>query len=246
MTGIVLIRHFFKGWAGLTEYPPGSNKVWINTWYYGSAVAGSAYKWCVATQCTAFWMTGQQDLFYDGKKTASCRELREWAQAKGLWVTKDYQVGDLVQFDFTRKGKAPTHIGWVDEVKGDYCYCYEGNTSAADASNGGALLRMPRHIKDIAGAYRPPYKDLEDAEVFDPTKITDEQMGEILMRLTDAQIYDLMQRGNRYAGQLDAPDWSVDEYGEAIAQGVTDGTRPMAPVTRLEAALMAKRAGKKA
>lgn len=34
--------------VGVTEYPSGSNKVKYNTWYYGSAVSGSAYPWCMA------------------------------------------------------------------------------------------------------------------------------------------------------------------------------------------------------
>lgn len=36
-----------KGELGVTEWPADSNKVKYNTWYYGSAVSGSAYPWCV-------------------------------------------------------------------------------------------------------------------------------------------------------------------------------------------------------
>ena len=40
------------------------------------------------------------------------------------------------------------------------------------------------------------------------------------------------------------PGWAKAEYQEAIDLGITDGSRPNAPVTRLEAALMALRAKK--
>lgn len=34
------------GKIGVTEYPPGSNAVKYNTWYYGSPVSGDDYPWC--------------------------------------------------------------------------------------------------------------------------------------------------------------------------------------------------------
>jgi hypothetical protein len=34
------------GQIGVTEYPPGSNAIKYNTWYYGSPVSGDAYPWC--------------------------------------------------------------------------------------------------------------------------------------------------------------------------------------------------------
>lgn len=40
--------------VGVTEYPSGSNKVKYNTWYYGSAVSGSAYPWCLVFQVWCF------------------------------------------------------------------------------------------------------------------------------------------------------------------------------------------------
>lgn len=42
----------------------------------------------------------------------------------------------------------------------------------------------------------------------------------------------------------EVPEWAKDEYQEAIDLGITDGSRPNDPVTRLEAAIMAKRAAK--
>lgn len=34
------------GEVGITEYPPNSNNVKYNTWFYGRAVQGSKYPWC--------------------------------------------------------------------------------------------------------------------------------------------------------------------------------------------------------
>jgi len=42
----------------------------------------------------------------------------------------------------------------------------------------------------------------------------------------------------------EVPEWAKDEYQEAIDMGITDGSRPNDPVTRLEAAIMAKRVAK--
>lgn len=40
--------------VGVTEYPSGSNKVKYNTWFYGSAVSGSAYPWCAVFMAWCF------------------------------------------------------------------------------------------------------------------------------------------------------------------------------------------------
>lgn len=43
-----------KSQIGVTEYPANSNKVKYNTWYYGKAVSGSAYPWCMVFVCWCF------------------------------------------------------------------------------------------------------------------------------------------------------------------------------------------------
>lgn len=43
-------------------------------------------------------------------------------------------------------------------------------------------------------------------------------------------------------GRQSVPVWAVDEFNEAIAAGITDGSRPLAPCARYEAAIMALRA----
>jgi len=245
MTQIERLREWHKAQLGTTEYPAGSNNVRYNTAYYGRAVSGKDYPWCVAYQWCAYRETGLSALFYGGGKTASCGTLMTWAKSRGQWVTGDYKPGDLALFDFTGKRGKPTHIGWIDRVNGAMCWTYEGNTSRDSDDNGGAVMYRTRQTRYITGAVRPLYAEEDDMDI---TKLTDAEVVTLLKRalrlLSDEEIYNLVQRANAHAGQQDAPDWAVDEYGEAIAAGVTDGTRPQATVTRLEAALMAYRAGK--
>ena len=44
-----------KAEVGTKEYPANSNKCKYNTWYYGSAVSGSAYAWCVVFCAWCFY-----------------------------------------------------------------------------------------------------------------------------------------------------------------------------------------------
>lgn len=68
---------------------------------------------------------------------------------------------------------------------------------------------------------------------------------EILDKLTDEQAYKLLQKAQRHAATLTAPMWARKELNNAIEDGITDGTRPQAFVTRVEAAIMAERAAEK-
>ena len=246
---IELLRDWFKKQLGTKEDPPNSNNIWYNTFYWGRPVSGSDYAWCVVFQWCAFYFTGLSHLFYDGGKVCRCSDLKKWAQKKGIWVTSGYRPGDLALMN-TKGGSTPKHVGWIDKIDGEYAHCYEGNTSLAikDYSNGGQVLYMPRKFKYVVGAVRIQYADYEEEDM-DISKLTKDQISElkrlILPTLTDEEVYNLVQRAAAYAARLPAPDWSAEEYSKAMAAGVTDGTRPQAPVTRLEAALMAFRAGKK-
>lgn len=68
---------------------------------------------------------------------------------------------------------------------------------------------------------------------------------QILAALTDEEAYQLIAKAQRHAATLDAPSWAADELAEAVEYGITDGTRPQAFVTRVEAAIMAERAAEK-
>ncbi len=57
--------------------------------------------------------------------------------------------------------------------------------------------------------------------------------------MTGEQIY---QKLNEYLAGQEAPDWAKAELAQAVAMGVTDGSRPMELTPRYQAAIMAKRA----
>ncbi len=61
--------------------------------------------------------------------------------------------------------------------------------------------------------------------------------------MTGEQIY---QKLNEYLAGQEAPDWAKAELEQAVAMGVTDGSRPMGRVPRYQAAIMAKRAAEMA
>lgn len=159
MSEIDRLRAWHEAQKGTTEWPPGSNLVRYNEAYYGKAKSA---QWCVIYQWNAFHDTGIAELFYGGGKTASCGELKKWAEKHGQWFIDGYKVGDLALFNFDG-GKTPKHIGWIDQIDGNYCYCWEGNTSPTNKCNGGQVLRMPRHRRFIVGVVRPLYRDNETA-----------------------------------------------------------------------------------
>lgn len=137
--------------VGTKESPV--NKVKYNTWYYGKAVSGSAYPWCMAFVQWVFHKAGI-DL---GLKTASCTALMNHAKKQGRWVTKGYKAGDIVFYQFD-KDAAADHVGICESATSSAVTCIEGNTSAnGSQSNGGEVCRKTRKIKTVLGAYRPTY-----------------------------------------------------------------------------------------
>lgn len=146
--------------VGTMESPANSNNVKYNTWYYGRAVSGARYSWCVTFVQWVLSQCGGSKLLNGGKKTASCSVLADYAKKKNLWVTGNYQPGDLVFMNFSNT-TATQHIGIVECVKDGYVYTIEGNTSSGDAgsqSNGGMVARRRRAMKYIVGGYRPKYE----------------------------------------------------------------------------------------
>ena len=143
---------------GVKESPPSSNNVRYNTWYYGREVSGSAYPWCAVF---AAWVFDQAKVKLP-IRTASCGALMRSAQSAGCWVTKGYQPGDVVIYDFPG-GAATDHYGIVESVDGTYISAIEGNTSSASDADGGAVERRARKFSQIVGAVRPSYdKEVEE------------------------------------------------------------------------------------
>lgn len=145
---------------GVTEYPPGSNKVKYNTWYYGREVQGADYPWCAAF---ISW------LFRDTKlviKTASCATMGNWFKNNKRWFTEP-QPGDIVFYKFktTRNNNWTNHVGIVESINADgSIITIEGNTSISSNDNGGAVMRRKRS-SSIVGYGRPAYNGIIQAPV---------------------------------------------------------------------------------
>jgi len=146
--------------VGVTEYPPNSNNVLYNTYYYGHPVQdgvpkGRQYPWCVTF---IQWLFKSEPTML--MRTASCSTLLNWCRKNGMIVDKP-QIGDLCFMKFDDDPRYPAgHIGIVDKAKGAKdVYNIEGNTSEKGSQdNGGAVLRKHRTGKCIVAYARPKYQ----------------------------------------------------------------------------------------
>lgn len=194
---------------GTAESPPRSNSVKYNDWYYGRRVSGDGYPWCMAFVQWCFH-AGGEPLPY---KTASCSALLRWFRANAPQrVVSAPAAGDVAIFSFG-------HTGIVESWTDTTVTCIEGNTSRADAANGGEVMRATRPRSLVTAYIR--WEEILTGE-------------EIYRRLRD------------YLASKSAPEWAEAELEEAKRLGITDGTAPQMLASRAEAALMAKRAAESA
>ena len=142
---------------GVTESPPGSNRVKYNTLYYGREVAGDDLHWCAVFVWWLFGQAGASELYFGGGKTAYCPTLLHHHRHQK--VSGDYRPGDIIFFNFNG-GTLARHVGICESFDGTYITTIDGNTGTADEANGGAVLRRTRHKKYIVGAYRPAYEEM--------------------------------------------------------------------------------------
>ena len=205
---------------GVKESPANSNRVKYNTWYYGRAVSGAAYPWCMTFVQWAFDKAGEA-LPY---KTASCSGLLGWYRSKRPdCVAETPRPGDIVIYDFG-------HTGIVESVGKGTITAIEGNTSpgtAGSQSNGGMVCRRTRKTSTVTAYIRPDYEKEEDMDID---------------KLTDAQILQLGRRLQAVMGKQPVSPKLAAELQEAKARGITDGSTPGAFCTRAQAAVMTLRA----
>ena len=202
---------------GTAETAPGQVK--YNTAYYGRAVSGRQYAWCAVFIWWLFRQAGISQLYFDGLKTAYVPALLHWARGKGLLVD-DLQPGDLVIFDFNGRGKAQ-HVGICESADRETVTTIDGNTGSG--ATGGKVLRRKRSRRTILAVIRPEYPKEEP--------MTQEEF--------DKHMSDWLKR---QAEKQPAQTWQIEGLSRAKVAGVTDGTRPMAFCTRVEAAIMAANA----
>ena len=168
---------------GTRESPPNSNNVRYNTWYYGREVNGMAYPWCVVFVQWVFDQAGVKLPV----RTASCGALMRAAQSAGCWVTGKYQPGDVVIYDFPG-GAATDHCGIVESVDGTYISAIEGNTSAANNADGGAVERRARKFSQIVGAVRPAYETEVEEVRYNTVEECPDWARDTIQKLVDKEI----------------------------------------------------------
>lgn len=150
-----------RGELGVTESPPGSNRVkyWDEydpTW--------QGQPWCVCGLWWVFQHAGEGQAFFGGAKTASCGRLLQWYQAQGQTVpVYEAQPGDLIFLNF-HGGTLPEHIGIAESVSTVplQVTTIEFNTSPGlegSQDNGGCVARKIRYRTQIVGVARPKYKE---------------------------------------------------------------------------------------
>lgn len=145
-----------RSYIGVKESPVNSNNVIFNTDYYGKEVNGSAYPWCCAYVWDVYRMCNASNLFYGGKKTASCETSLQYDISQGLKVDTP-QFGDRVYFQFDSDTPAD-HIGWVSGIISSTQFkSIEGNTSVGNDSNGGEVMERIRNISSVKAFTRPKY-----------------------------------------------------------------------------------------
>lgn len=203
---------------GTKESPANSNIVKYSRWY------GLTGAWCVMFVEWVFAQAGAAVLL--PVKTASCTALMNAAKKAGCWVTSIYQPGDVVIYDWGGD-RVPDHCGIVERAYEDGVIAIEGNTAVGNDSNGGEVMRRTRANKYILGAVRPSYETEDDMDI---EKLTEDQ----LIRLAEKMQAALAKRP--------VSDTLAPELEEAKAMGITDGSNPNALCTRLQAAVMVKRA----
>ena len=230
MTQAELVIYTANAFVGIKEEPKNSNNVIFNTLYYGKAVSGD-YPWCMVYVWIVFFIAGLSRFLYDGKKTARCSILMDWARSGMTFVDSDFAPGDVMFFDFTGKKRKNTadHTGIFLRMEGDLAICNEGNTSVGNDSNGGQVMIRKRELKFITGAHRPKW-DAVAAEGKDMTQSEFNKMADQYLRTR---------------ATLPVPQWLVDEgsWDKASNAKVFNGAAPEGYITRGETAAVLDRLG---
>lgn len=91
------------GELGMKEYPPNSNNVKYNTWFYGRQVNGKNYPWCAVFISYIFYLLENGDekpvrpTLRMGDKNPSVKLLQEVLSLKGYVIVPDGEFGPLTQ-----------------------------------------------------------------------------------------------------------------------------------------------------
>jgi hypothetical protein len=135
---------------GTVESPPGSNRT-----KYGRAYGNDGLKWCAVFLWWVFREAGASTLIHP--RTAYTPTLAQWFIDRGRF-DRNPRVGDLVFFNWKDKVDRIQHVGLVEAVEPGTIVTIEGNTSEANQSDGGRVMRRRRACNSsIAGYGHPAY-----------------------------------------------------------------------------------------
>lgn len=131
-------------WMGTEEtspnHFPGMEKLWKDTSYQDGWENREPY--CAAFQCHVVAEARRRGAKVQGlPMSASVREFRAWARARGYTVTTP-KPGD----QFTLLPSGTSHMGLVEAVDGDLIHTLEGNTDGAGSRDGDGFWRKVRKI----------------------------------------------------------------------------------------------------
>ena len=187
--------------------------------------------------CMAFvqWVYSQAGLPLP-LPTASCGGLLQWYQCNQPdCITTEPIEGCICIFDFPKTAYETDHTGLFVKKDSKRITTIDGNTRNGNDSNGGYVQQRQRNIKD-----------LENIWYIKPRGLCVVDWDNAIKELTDEQAYKLYSKAVKHMATLPLPtSWNAKEQlDNAIADGITDGTAPMCPTTRLQAAIMADRAVK--
>lgn len=236
MTELELRRsvvNVMRGWLGWSE-ANGKYRAIIDL-YNSQRPLPRGYKlqyddeWCAATVTAAGIQAGLQNIIFG---ECSCSRMVSLYQQAGRWMEDDAykpQIGDIVMYRWddganyaaTDNTSSPNHVGVVAEVNGRVMTIIEGNKGQKVATR--SLFVNGRYIR---GYCLPDYASMAETE--DDEEVTQEQFNQM------AEVW-MAQRG----AQALTEDWQREGLERAMDAGITDGSRPLAPCTRLEAAMMA-------
>lgn len=128
------------GELGVKESPPNSNQVKYCSWY------GMVGPWCAMFTSWAYVQAGLKTTFKAGATYAYVPYIVADARAgrNGLATTDDPIAGDLACYDWNFDGEYD-HVGLFEKWAGGGSFtAIEGNTSTANDSNGGQVMRRTR------------------------------------------------------------------------------------------------------
>lgn len=137
-----------RGQLGTAEAGNGST-------LYGRAYGMDRVAWCMQFVWWCFREAGQSELIHP--KTAYTPTAADWHRQRGEWSTNP-RVGSLVFYDWPDSVRRIQHVGLVEVVEPGAIVAIEGNTSTANQSDGGRVMRRRRARNgSIVGYGHPAY-----------------------------------------------------------------------------------------